>query len=402
MALAAAVARTATTWDYAPKELLAGLQQSTLIELETLLEDGSAFALKPYFKFLADTAGSQFAAKIGAGITHLYMEALGYKWRANAACLSSSLDPHADFIYDGGNAAGHGVVLAEARGSFAKNVTAGKIISAAKRKYKRQVKPYIAMMSPFGKIIHGYSVAFGSEPTASGSFLSVSETRISRPRKKSSTPPLTPKGGRSEETPVPIVLATHRSNFMLMGVPEVVDWIDWLRVPDRPMPERKPVLFLRLQYAGRIYLTSAPQVSPSAVPLWWIDEFFDHPYWWHITRRGHLPIWRQPDANLGWFAIEEKGGVAFLNELSTVIRGGGRPPLPFFTLPTSDPVGFGMVEDQRIAPGVRGEEDRPYDYAQFRDGLALLGDPFRGKPIDILRWSPDGELPLGSMRQSPE
>ena len=108
-----------------------GLQQSALIELETLLEDGSAFALKSYFKFLVDTARSQFAAKVGAGVTHLYMEALGYEWRANAVCLSSSLDPHADFIYDGGNVAGHGVVLAEAHGSFAKDASAAKIANAA-------------------------------------------------------------------------------------------------------------------------------------------------------------------------------------------------------------------------------------------------------------------------------
>lgn len=67
LALAAAVARTATTWDDAPRELLDGLQQSALVEVETLLQDGSAFSLKPCFKFLADTAGSQLAAKVGGG-----------------------------------------------------------------------------------------------------------------------------------------------------------------------------------------------------------------------------------------------------------------------------------------------------------------------------------------------
>lgn len=62
VALAAAIARTATTWDDAPIVLLDGLQQSALIEMQTLLQDGSAFALESHFKFLADTAGSQFAA----------------------------------------------------------------------------------------------------------------------------------------------------------------------------------------------------------------------------------------------------------------------------------------------------------------------------------------------------
>ena len=83
------------------------------------------FTCLTYFLFAAFAIlVAQFAAKVGAGIAHLYMDALGYAWRANAACLSSSLDPHADFIYEGGNASGHGVVLAEAHGSFAKDASA--------------------------------------------------------------------------------------------------------------------------------------------------------------------------------------------------------------------------------------------------------------------------------------
>lgn len=396
VALAAAVARTATTWDDAPKELLDGLQHSALIELETLLEDGTTFALKSYFKFLADTGGSQFAAKVGSGMTHLYMEALGYVWRANAACLSPSLDPHADFIYDGGNATGHGVVLAEAHGSFAKDVTAGKITSAARRKYKRQVKPYISATSAFGAVIHGYSIAFGSKPTAAGSFLSVSETRISKPKKESgAAPPPSPKDGRPEGTPAPIVLATHRSNFMLMGVPEVVGWIDWLRAVDGVAPELEPVPLLRLQYAGRTYLTGMPWSRRYGAPSWWTEVFFDHPYWWRMTRRMHLPATQRQAAGLAWFAIEEKGGTEFLNKLSVVIRGGRRQTPPFFLLPNSDPVGFGFVEDDRALPETRDDADRSYDYAQFRDGLALLSNPFLGRPRDVLLWSPEGGLSLG-------
>ncbi|PDT43793.1 hypothetical protein CO661_33095 [Sinorhizobium fredii] len=396
LALAAAVARTATTWDGAPKELLDGLQQSALVELETLLEDGSTFALKSYFKFLADTAGSQFAAKVGAGITHLYMEALGYEWRANAVCLSSSLDPHADFIYDGGNAAGHGVVLAEAHGSFAKDVTAGKITSAARRKYKKQVKPYIAETSIFGEVIHGYSIAFGTKPTVAGSFLSVSETRISKPRKKSGAAPPGPKEGeRPEGAPTQIVLSTHRSNFMLMGVPEVVDWIDWLRATDDVAPKREPVPLLRLQYAGRIYLTSVPWVQRSGAPPWWIEEFFDHPYWWRMARHPHVRASQRQAAGLAWFAIEEKGGTEFLNGLSAVIRSGRRQMPSSFVLPTFDPVGFGFLDGDRVAPDVRDEGDRSYNYTQFRDGLALLGDPFRGRARDVVLWSAEGGVSLG-------
>jgi hypothetical protein len=287
------------------------------------------------------------------------------------------------------------VFLAEAHGSFAKEVTAGKITSAARKKYRKQVKPYIAATSPYGEVIHGYSIAFGSKPTAVGSFLSVSETRISKPRKKISTPvPTQPEEGRLKATPTPIVLATHRSNFMLMDVPEVVDWIDWLRVAATPLPEREPVWFLRLRYAGRIYLTSAPWVWRAAAPPWWIEEFLYRPDWWRAARRAHLPISHRPDARLAWFAIEEKGGAEFLNGLSAVIRSGERRAPVSFALPTFDPVGFGFDEGDRAAPGARDDEARAYDYARFRDGLALLGDPFRGKLIDVLSWSPETGLSL--------
>lgn len=389
IALAAAIARTATTWDDAPVVLLDGLQQSALIELETLLQDGSAFALESHFKFLADTAGSQFAAKVGAGIAHLYMDALGYAWRANAACLSSSLDPHADFIYEGGNASGHGVVLAEAHGSFAKDAAAAKIANAAKRKYIKQVKPFVAKRSPFGEIIHGYSIAFGSKPTVAGSFLAVSETRISKPRKRTPPPSVPQRGAIPEGTPAPMALATHRSNFLLMGAPEVTNWIDWIRLPSSSAPERHNVPFLRFAYAGRTYLAATPAAGG---PPWWIEDFFDHPEWWRVARRARLSPSRHPGSDFGWFAIEEKAGAEFLNALSNAIRDRGAGLPATMRLPTVEPTGFAVSAEDRIAGA---DADEPYQYALFRDGLALLGEPFRGRPRDVVVWSPDGGMVLG-------
>lgn len=60
--------------------------------------------------------------------------------------------------------AGDGVVLAEAHGSFTANASAKSVHLQSKNKYLRQVKPYLAMSSPYGKMIHGYSIAFGSKP----------------------------------------------------------------------------------------------------------------------------------------------------------------------------------------------------------------------------------------------
>jgi hypothetical protein len=391
-ALAAAIARTATTWDDAPVVLLDGLQQSALIELETLLQDGSAFALESHFKFLADTAGSQFAAKVGAGIAHLYMDALGYAWRANAACLSSSFDPHADFIYEGGNASGHGVVLAEAHGSFAKDTSATKIANAAKRKYVKQVKPFVAKPSPFGEIIHGYSIAFGSRPTVVGGFLAVSETRISKPRKRTTPPSVPQRGAIPEGTPAPMALATHRSNFLLLGAPEVTNWIDWIRSPDSPVPERRNVPLLRFGYAGRTYLAATPWLSRPSGPPWWVEDFFDHPEWWRLARRARLSPSRHPGSDFGWFVIEEKAGAEFLNALSNAIRDREVGLPATMRLPTVEPTGFALSAGDRIA---RADAAEPYQYALFRDGLALLGQPFRGRPHDVVVWSPDGGIELG-------
>ncbi|WP_349363837.1 MAG: hypothetical protein ABL307_00110 [Roseitalea porphyridii] len=390
--MAAAIARTATTWDDAPVALLDGLQQSALCELQTLLQDGTAFALESHFKFLADTAGSQFAAKVGAGIAHLYMDALGYAWRANAICLSSTLDPHADFIYGGGNASGHGVVLAEAHGSFARDASAAKIVNAAKRKYIKQVKPYVAKSSPFGAIIHGYSVAFGSKPTVAGSFLAVSETQISKLRKRTPPPSAPPRDVPLEGTPASMALATHRSNFLLMGAPDISDWIDWVRLPDSAPPERSDVPFLRLNYAGRTYLAASPRLPRLGGPPWWIEDFFDHHYWWRFAPRARLSPSCHPGSDFGWFVIEEKAGAEFLNALSGVIGDRGVGPPATMRLPTVEPTGFALSARDRIA---EPDADEPYQYALFRDGLALLGEPFRGRLRDLVVWSPNEGMSTG-------
>jgi hypothetical protein len=162
-ALAAAMARTLTL-RAAPPALLRHWARSQLAEIEYLVADGARFALSPDVTALADAERSGFAGRVGAGVTDLLMNALGYVWRDNGACLTGTSDPHADFIYAGGAATGHGVVLAEAHGSLAQNVTDSRMSGEAQRKYRRQVKPHIAKTCTHGKVIHGYAVAFGSNP----------------------------------------------------------------------------------------------------------------------------------------------------------------------------------------------------------------------------------------------
>lgn len=387
LALAAAVARTATLRDDAPAEVLDAVQRSTFPMLETMVAEGPVFSLSEHFSHLADTERTLFAARMGSGITDLYMNALGYAWRANAICLSSALDPHADFIYDGGSAYGHGVVLAEARGSFSGNTTASSVRNSSQNKYLRQVKPYLGEGSPYGDVIHGYCVAFGSALQTPGAFLGVSETKISKSKpSKDETPPEAAgeellRDGVSSS----IALATHRSNFFLMGSNRVIEWIDWIRNADRTaLPDTNPVAFLRLRYAGRSFLVSIPA-------MWWLDpfrnwwhEFYDNAHQWRPILRWNLRPRATQWPNLGCFAMEESAGIAFLQAISGVLEAQTiRDPFTF-QLPKINPVGFGSINDD-VAEGTGGSD---YEYALFRDGLALLANPQRGRPHGVLEWSP--------------
>lgn len=377
-ALAAAIARTATLRN-APPALLAHMKDSALSEAKILLADGPGFELSDLLSDLADSERTHFASRVGAGITDLYMNALGYGWRDNAACLSSSLEPHADFLYYGGAALGHGVVLAEARGSFAAKASDAKMAAEAQRKYLRQVRPYIGAASPHGQVIHGYSIAFGARPGIAGAFLRLSQTL--RPKAKPTKPPAPARAsGASQPVPVAMALATHRSNFILMDALPVASWIDWLN-SDRVLPEdAEPVTFLRFDYAGQSFLASTDALAPYRSPYLWFDELHDHPFWRHRWERR----WASGLPPLYMFVIEEKAGTAFLDALTGMIRFGPRERPETLELPVNDLAGFAAGSAE--SAGRRARED--YDYALFRDGLALLAGPSPPKLTGIRTWHP--------------
>ena len=377
-ALAAAIARTATLRN-APPALLAHMKDSALSEAQILLADGPGFELSDLLSDLADSERTHFASRVGAGITDLYMNALGYGWRDNAACLSSSLEPHADFLYHGGAALGHGIVLAEARGSFAAKASDAKMAAEAQRKYLRQVRPYIGAASPHGQVIHGYSIAFGARPGIAGAFLRLSQTL--RPKAKPTKPPVpAPAPGASNPVPAAMALATYRSSFILMDTLPVAGWIDWLS-GDHDLPEdAEPVTFFRFDYAGRSFLASIDALAPYRSPYLWLDELHDHPFWRHRWERR----WASGPPPLYMFAIEEKAGTAFLDALTGMIRFGPRERPETLELPVNDLAGF--VAGGAEPAGRRTGED--YDYALFRDGLALLAGPPPGKLTGIRTWHP--------------
>lgn len=372
-ALAAAIARTATL-RAAPPAALARLATSVLSDVEMLIADGAGFALSPLLATFVDVEQTHFAGRVGAGITDLYMNALGYSWRDNAMSLASSLKPHGDFLYGDGNASGHGVVLAEARGSFAAKVSDASMARAAEQKYLRQVRPYIGKTSTHGEVVHGYALAFGSRPGTTNSFLRVSQTRRPKPKPSAAPQP----GPSTANVPASLAMATYRSNFILMQALPIVEWIDWLAGARDFPADAEPVNFLRFGYAGRSFLAST-------IPLLPHDLFY-----WHFEDRPNLPFrlrwrgWSPHGGTLNWFVMEETAAFGFLNALSGRIRAGERGQFGTFELPIGDIVGFGTREGEDS----RGGRREDYDFALFRDGLGLIAGPPPKKIEDVLTWHP--------------
>ncbi len=380
-ALAASIARTATLRD-APPEMLARWGDSALTQVEWLIEDGTTFALSQHVHSLADAERTSFAGRVGAGVTDLLMNALGYTWRDNACCLSGLLAPHADFIYGDGAVTGHGVVLAEAHGSFAASVTSAGISREGRRKYLRQVRPHLAATCLHGKLIHGYSIAFGSRPGTTGAFLHVAETLISKRRTGRRGPTQTAPIPGPQAVPTSLALSSHRSNFSLMDAPSVARWIDWVRNGGERPDDTSPVSFIQIPYAGRTFLVCMETAWPFADYRPWLEDLW-HPRWWPRLWQAH-GLRRGGNEFAGWFVMEEKAAVQFLESLSAIIRGGRENPPDALELPRIDPVGFGIGGDE----GRLASPDSEYVYALYGDGLALLTSPPPRRIAGHRAWFP--------------
>jgi hypothetical protein len=361
--------------------MLARWGESALTQVEWLVEDGTPFTLSSHLHALADAERTAFAGRVGAGVTDLLMNALGYLWRDNASCLSASLAPHADFIYADGAVTGHGVVLAEAHGSFAAGVTSAGITGKAKRKYRRQVRPHLALVSPHGNVIHGYSIAFGSRPGTPGAFLHVAETLIAKPRGGGRGPTQNALLPSPQTVPTSLALSSHRSNFSLMDAPSVARWIDWVYDGAERPDDTSPLTFVQIRYAGRTFLACTETQWPFGDYPQWLDAswppMWRPPYW-----RAHRPR-RRGHAFAGWFVMEEKAAMQFLDSLSRIIRD-GRESLPsVIELARIDPAGFGIGDEAG-----RASADSDYRYAVYGDGLALLDSPAPSRITGGMAWWP--------------
>ncbi|MGX7877192.1 hypothetical protein ACVDG5_035355 [Mesorhizobium sp. ORM6] len=197
-----------------------------------------------------------------------------------------------------------------------------------------------------------------------------------------------------------MALATHRSNFLLMGMSPVVNWIDWINTAGEFPVESGPVTFVRFPYARRWYIGNAFSIWPALRPYWWHDELWGDPNWRRLAIGGTIVR-----GLLGESVVVRHGGDClqeFLDSLTGIIRAGGDDRPERLDLPSFDQAGFGIREDSRG----RRADGSDYNYALFRDGLALVGDPFRPRKIETRRWSPKegfgGVRELAAMHRRPE
>jgi hypothetical protein len=373
-ALAASIART-TTLKPAPPTMLHIWGQVALLEVQWLIDNSSDFSLSPHIHSLADTERTGFAGKVGAGVADLLLNSLGYSWRDNAASVASKRTAHPDFIYDSGAASGHGVVIAEAHGSFRKSTSNTSISKKGCEKYDKQVSPFLGRPTKHGNILHGYSIAFGAKPKVKGAFLHVSETQT--PTSTKATPAAPSSLPPSSSPATPLSLATYRSNFSLIGAMAVSFWIDWISgIAERPDDELGQI-FLRVAYDGDIYLVSPFAPSSSLMYHDYLEYHESIDYHYHL--RGFPRKF-----GISLFAIREKNAQDFLNQLTKIIRNGKENMPDTIDLPRANPIGFGLSESDEM----NSVKPRDYYYAQFPDGLALLGTPPPRRIAGMTSWNP--------------
>jgi hypothetical protein len=330
--------------------LVSALERGAAAVTEAIVDDsGNEFDLVDEAEMLESTLRHSLAGSVGAGICHLYMVSLGYVWHDFAANVITTTGKLADFVYDGGPATGHGVVLAEAKGSFASSVTKSRMQGDADKAYLNQVNPHIGTTKTTSSsdLVHGYAIAFGAQPHSvrktiarPNVFLHVAETKVSAP--------VSAGGGGAGGDPVAVDtrlgVGNYRAAFMLAGAPIVTATIDGIR-EDRARDVGDDIQdFLQVKAGSHEFLVGGPI----------------HAGDW--GRRRFLSFTQGP------FAVELQTARHFLNFLSATIREERWP----------------KKLELRALPPQLGSKD-PFDPILFPDGFASLG---RLGPITPLRWSP--------------
>ena len=337
--------------------IVAALVRAATALVEAIVDDaGNRFDLTPETDMLENTVRHALSGSVGAGICHLYMVALGYVWQDFAANVISTTGKLADFAYDGGPASGHGIVLAEAKGSFSGKVDPSQVKKTADSAYQNQVDGHIAAWTSnrSAQIVHGYAIAFGAQPDAVRKTASPPHAMLHVAETDQPTAAFVASGAGADVAVANTALAlgNYRAAFMLARAPLVVDVIDWLRTgrsPAQPSPEYQT--FHVIAAGGREF---------------WVGEPEGHPDGWayrHLRPSGPRR-----------FAVEATVARRFLSALSGMLQQGMAPG-------TIGSEAVKPLELPVLQPQLAGDNEALW----FPDGLASIARTgVRGQ----LRWSP--------------
>ena len=341
--------------------IVAALERSAAALTEAIVDEaGNRFDLAPEADMLESTIRGALSGGVGAGICHLYMVALGYVWHDFAANVISTSGKLADFVYEGGPASGHGIVLAEAKGSFSPKVDASYVERLADAAYTKQVNGHIgaSAKSKSSKVIHGYAVAFGAQPEAIRRTQNPPHAMVHVAQTGAAASARSAEGAPSA-TWVPnatLVLGNYRAAFMLACAPLVVQIIDRVRdgaLLSAPFSTVEGEQRFFLAYAdGREFLVGYPRGHPNELAY---REF--------------------ADAHFGVFAVEATVARPFLKRLSELLRQVQTDPGRLFDLP---PIELPVVEFRLALESVS-------EFVVFPDGFSLLRTVDRKRQV---RWSP--------------
>lgn len=337
----------ATVLKIASPRFLAAVQRSTAeITREAVDDLGTSFHVTSDLYSFADSERAGIAGRIGAGICDLYMVQRGYTWRDHARSIIRTTGPLADFVYEGGDAAGLGVVLAEAKGSFRTVVNRGHIKSIAENGYRRQVHNYIGNNTVAGRVLHGYAIGFGGVPGSNREpYLHVEETGIDEDRLDHDiTEPSFVASSFSGAVSSQIALGNYRAVFHLLNAPAVISAIDVVR----DNVEREAAILVPQQFR--------------VVRAW------DNQRYWLVERDPRKALWQLPGDTV--LAIWEPVAVAFLTAVTQMLTRTLAIGERWISMPVADRI-FGR--------------DTENSFVQFPDGLAALAN-FREDGLE--QWVP--------------
>lgn len=347
--------------------VIAGLTLSKLAILEVLVDDIlPAVGVTSDYRRLVDFNRTTLSGDLGAGVTHLVMQSMGYGLR-DLAKPYVSRGRAGDLLYTVATG-GPGVVMAEAKGQIGV-VTPAAVQRSAETGYDGQVDRHVGARSSIGRILHGYAVAVGTIPAGGrrtiDAFIHLAESSMPAavlPASRSASDGRLGAPRRRARAPTKLALGNFRAAFSTIGAVPIAEHIS-RRLKLSSATASHPVEFDRLQVGTRRFLIA--RGAPGSRPRPQFQTGFEH----KRTVASYFFPWIWPHA------IEESAADLFLRELVRTAEDDR-----------------GIMQLSSFEPELGGG-DAPY--ILFADGLAALRDPGASTFLGKAEWRPGEKLKLG-------